>query len=91
MLKKQVCKLNWIAEPERSLLSDVTFIISILVVFPQSAKKFGFSSIQVSTIAFLFRPSSKQNKKKASNWQIVAQSEILPKLLRKSVTVNSRH
>ena len=35
---KEVRKLNWIAEPELSLLSNVTFIILILVVFPQSVK-----------------------------------------------------
>ena len=36
LLTKQVRKLNWIAEPELYLLSNVTFIISILVVFPQT-------------------------------------------------------
>ena len=30
--KEQVCKLNWIIEPELSLLFDVTFIIFIWVL-----------------------------------------------------------
>ena len=38
---KQVRKLNWIAEPELSLLSNVTFIIFIQVtfVFPGTAER----------------------------------------------------
>ena len=45
---KQVCEFNWIAEPELSILFNVTFIIFICVIFPQSV-----SSIQASTMAFL--------------------------------------